>query len=665
MNGNFYNAIVFLLEKEGGVMSSVFLHYSKEINSLKRNILKSCQETLQENIRIELQTFLDDWRKENKKIKAKELLEVGRDFLFDFNFEDQTGRFVYWYENYKDNVCDQIDSFFKDFKVGLLDGSVDKKMMHEAAELIQDYNELIQDSQCFENFKKLLEIIGEELYAELENRLGNLERDSARASRTVRQFVAEKPEPTDYDKEKFEQTLLHRYRNGMQFDSIDFESFREIYETLFGECLHFDDTQLEERLRYCGVCYKDRLFPAEGIIDNNTKEKLFGYIDSSFLAGKKVLYYRAIFEDLADSFANCFVLSDENMLRAYIEFTAEKGKYFFSANYMSLEKHVSVNHNDEVEEYLLNAGKPVATDTVCAALSHIPKDQVIRIITTDNRFLRNAKGEYFHTGTFEISDGELDCIAEIIKDLIEENGYAIWTDVWKVVQDKMPIILENNLYLSGLGVRNALAQRLVEFSFYGAVISLPGDQYAMRDIYQLYAKHHRTFSADDICDLAKELDTVIYFDALFEVSFRVSRDLFISKHMISLDVDAIDKAIESFISKDYIRIRDIDSFLVFPNVGYEWNEYLLESFVYSYSKKFSLLNNGFSLNNVAGAIVKKNGSIHEFVDACAAVLADGPISLNNNDAMNYLAEVNMITRRSYRDLEQALRKALQIRARKG
>lgn len=189
-------------------------------------------------------------------------------------------------------------------------------------------------------------------------------------------------------------------------------------------------------------------------------------------------------------------------------------------------------------------------------------------------------------------------------------------------------------------------------------------RFAMRDVYQLYAKHHAEFTADDIYNLSKELDATIYFDALAEVSVRVSNDLFVSKKQISFDVDAIDKVIGSFMAKDYIRIREIDSFLVFPNVGYEWNEYLLESFVASYSRKFALLSNGHSLNNVAGAIVKKDGKINEFVDVCAAALADSGISLKKTEALNYLADVNLITRRSYRDLDSAIRKATQIRGRK-
>lgn len=129
-------------------------------------------------------------------------------------------------------------------------------------------------------------------------------------------------------------------------------------------------------------------------------------------------------------------------------------------------------------------------------------------------------------------------------------------------------------------------------------------------------------------------------------------------------MDSVDKVIESFMSKDYIRIREIDSFLAFPSVGYEWNGYMLESFLISYSKKFVLLNNGQSLHNVAGAIVKKDGKIKEFEDACAAVLSESRIELKKSEALNYLADVNMITRRSYKDLDTAMRKAAQIRNRK-
>lgn len=470
----------------------------------------------------------------------------------------------------------------------------------------------------------------------------------------------------DFDKDKYIEVLMSRYRNGITFDSIDFDNFREIYEE-FNDCgIDVDDAMLEKQLRHCGVFYNDRLFPAEGIMDDTIKAKLFAYIENSFSAGKKVLYYKAVFEDLADYFASCYTLADENMLRAFIEFTAEDGKYYFFKDYMSTEVGVKIDNTAEVEEFLLSAGKPMKVEDVCTALTHIPKDKVDSIIKFDNRFRRNAKGEYFHVDIFEISEQELEKIAAIIDGFIAENEYAIWTDIWNKIQETMTVFLENNLYLSALGVRNAISSYYDgRFNFNGAVISRPTDGYEMRDVYQLYAKHHPTFTADDIYNLSKKLDTGIYFDALSKVSVRVNHGLFVSKDQISFDVDAVDLAIGSFLSKDYIRIREIDSYLVFPNVGYEWNEYLLESFLLSYSKKFELLNNGLSLNNVAGFVVKKNGQIKEFADACADFLADGRIELKKADALNYLASTNVVSRRSYKDIDLALRRATQIRARKG
>jgi len=469
-----------------------------------------------------------------------------------------------------------------------------------------------------------------------------------------------------FDRERYINVLMQRYRNGMMFDSIDYDNFRDTYEMLFDEKLEIEDAVLEKQLRSCGVVYMDRLFPADGIIDNQTREKLYQYIESSFSSGKQVLYYKAIFADLASDFSNCYVLRDANMLRAYLEFTAEPGQYFFFDNYMAKERSVKIDHNAEIADRLLNEGKPMKVDDLCAALSHIPSDQIRRIITTDKQFVWNAKGEYFHRDIFEVTDEELEQIAGIIDYYIAENGYVIWTDVWLDIKAQMPGFIENNLYLSSYGVREILARRFSRrFSFNAAVISLPQDNLQMWKVYQLFAKHHSTFTADELSNLKDELGANIYFESIFEVSVRVSRDLFVSKKQINFDVVGIDKAIESFMSKDYIRIREIDSFLAFPYVGFEWNEYLLESFLLSYSKRFILLNNGTALNNVAGAVVKKNSAIKDFADVCAAVLADSSIALKKDEALDYLVETNMITRRSYKHIDEALQKAAQIRGAKG
>lgn len=472
--------------------------------------------------------------------------------------------------------------------------------------------------------------------------------------------------PDDFDKEAFIRVLMTRYRNGMEFDSIDLENFRDTYQDLFDDTLEFSDAELEKRIRLCGVFYADRLFPAEGIIDRATSERLFTYIENKFATGSKVLYYKAIFTDLADAFVYCFTLRDESMLKAYIEYTAEEGKYYFHDDFMSTEENVKIDHAAEIIEYMLTAGKPLSYDEVYAGLSHIAQDIIYREIHWNPVFVLNEKEHYFHIDIFEFSQAESDKISEIISREIENDGYAIWSRIYGTVAEQLPIFLENNLYLSPLGLRNALSRKMDElYHFDGEVISSKDAALGMGDVYRLYAMHHAPFSDTDVYDFSKEIGTNIYLWHLGEGATRVSKNLFVAKDQVHFDVEAVDKALETYLTSGYILIKDVDSFLVFPNVGYEWNEFLLESFLIYHSKKFVLVNNGTSLNNVAGAIALKDGAYTEFVDICAHVLAESGIELKKSVALNYLAEINLITRRSYKDIDVAMTKARQIRNRKG
>lgn len=135
--------------------------------------------------------------------------------------------------------------------------------------------------------------------------------------------------PDDFSKERYISVLMTRYRGGMQFDSIDFEIFKDTYSDLYDEEIEFDDSELKRRLLFCGVYFNDRLFPAEGIIDAVTGEKLQKYMENTFELGKKVIYYKAIMTDMADDFAYCFSLTGEDMLKAYLEYASPTGKYYF------------------------------------------------------------------------------------------------------------------------------------------------------------------------------------------------------------------------------------------------------------------------------------------------------------------------------------------------
>ena len=427
------------------------------------------------------------------------------------------------------------------------------------------------------------------------------------------------------------------------------------------------DVELEKCLRKCGIMWQERLFPAEAIIANDVKENLLEYIHSCFCEGKQVLYYKAIFRDLSDIFEYCFNLTDPMMLKPYLEYVCEPGEYYFFDEFVSKEKNVKIDHTSEIEEFLLAAGKPLSYDEIFVGLAHISKEIISSEIRTNDNIVMNYREHYFHYDLFEFSSEDADRITEYINQEIDEEGYCIWSRVFGRMKVEMPLFIENNSYLSSLGIRNSIAKKLSgRFTFESEVIGKLGQSINMAGVYSLYGRHHAPFSDNDVYLFSKEVSGgVIYFDALAENTVRVSRELFVLKEHIEFDIQEIDKALSTYLITGYMLIKDVDSFLMFPNIGYEWNIFLLESYLLHYSKEYALCNNGQSLNNVAGALVKKGGNFDEFEDVCADVLANGYVELNKSATLDFLAEQNLLTRRSYTGIEMALQKAKQIRNKKG
>lgn len=471
----------------------------------------------------------------------------------------------------------------------------------------------------------------------------------------------------DFSKERFIEVLFNRFRNGMLFDSIDYDNFRDIYYDLFDEKLSFTDEELEIRLKTCGLEYNGRLFPAEGIIDSVTSEKVFAYIENTFATGSKLLYYKAIYSDLSNILEYCYSLVDVDMFKAYLKYQAEPGKYYFFDQYMSKEKNVKVDNAAEIAEFMLNAGKPLSYDEVYNGLSHISQEIIHTEIRSNPKYIMNEKEHYFHIDIFEFSSTDKEKFTQLFNAEIEESGYVIWSRMYSYVAETMPAFIENNTYLSFLGIRNALSYYMnMDFAFDGNVISSISNKLDMSEVFRLYAKQSVPFTADHIYNFAKEVGTqVVYFWAIADVSVRVSKELFVAKDAVHFDIDAVDAALETYLSQGYILIKDVDSFLVFPFVGFEWNEYLLESYLLHYSKKFCLVNNGISLNNVAGAIARKDGEYTQFVDICSHAIAESDIELKRAPALEFLVEVNLLTKKSYKEIDVVLNKARQLRNKRG
>ncbi len=495
-------------------------------------------------------------------------------------------------------------------------------------------------------------------------------RDSQRkSSDEAFAYPSEESAPNDFDKDKFEEVLSLRYGSGLLFDSIDLDNFRLVYENMFGEEIEFTDEDLEKRLRYCGFIYNGRLFSVGGVIDPDTKQEVFAYIKENFESGKKIVYYKSIFEDLSSVLSSCFNLIDEYMLAALIAYSDSAHQYYYFNDYLANEKEVRVDYAAEIADCLLQAGKPLSYDEIYEQLSYLSQEVIHREIRANDKFIVDSKEHYFHIDIFEFDSSDKDRIKQLIDEQIRFSGYAVWGQIYDEITITMPIFMEHNAYLSKIGIRNAVTYYLCdEYSIDGAIISSKGNKLAMSDVFKSFALQRESFSSDELKDFADELSVglaLYYLYAVMEVAVRVSKDLYVNKKNVVVDTDEIDAAIETYFSNEYIPISLIDSFLVFPSVGFEWNEFLLESYLLSYSKKFMLVSNGINTSNVSGAIVKRDNNAVDFCHICAKALSESHIELNETDALDYLVANGLLSKRSYKDIEKAVNEAKRIRNMKG
>lgn len=459
--------------------------------------------------------------------------------------------------------------------------------------------------------------------------------------------------------------LKEKFARGFRLgSSLDMKKFKRLFMASAEEGIDLDDEEIEQIIRSCGIIHDGKVYLPEIMISPETKDKLLRYISDSFSSGKTTIYFEALFRLFSDDFLGYYIY-DADMLKAYLAHI-NNGQYHILKNCISKDAHSVTDPYTEVCDYLKHCAVPMDSDEICQVLSHIPATKVKQILATYGDLVNNGKSTYFHVSTLHLYDEDLDHIRDIIASAIKDNGFISGNELFKVVKALRPHILENNSAISALGMRDSLKYHLgSEFSFNGNIISDNKRRMMMADVFSEYAKKRANFSLAELTTLASELETGIYFDAVFETTLRVSHDDFISKSDAKFDVDLTDKILDRFCTGRYMAIGNVVDFGIFPDAGFPWNGYLLEQYVFAFSKKYKLLHVGFNQHACVGAIVRRSAGINSFDDFIVDALANCDIELTKAKALTYLVEQGYIARRNYSNIEPLLIQANAQRNKKG
>ena len=278
----------------------------------------------------------------------------------------------------------------------------------------------------------------------------------------------------------------------------------------------------------------------------------------------------------------------------------------------------------------------------------------------------NGKGYYFHVCILHLTDEDLENISILISDAIREKTFVSGNELMEMIKARHPYILESNPLISMMGMRDALKYHLCrKFSFRGNIISAPNSAISMADVFGEYARSHAFFTMQELINLTVEMNSTVYFDAVYDNSLRISQEQFVSKEYAQFRVADTDRAIARFCPGPFIPIGKIREFGTFPDAGHPWTSYLLEHFVYQYSKEFKLLHAGFNRKTCVGAIVRREAGIESFNDLLSLALAESTAPIKRDKALSFFVEQGYLARRNYSDIESVLLQATVYRNKKG
>ena len=126
---------------------------------------------------------------------------------------------------------------------------------------------------------------------------------------------------------------------------------------------------------------------------------------------------------------------------------------------------------------------------------------------------------------------------------------------------------------------------------------------------------------------------------------------------LTFDVDAVDKVLDVLCTDSYMSIPNVGLYLQFPEMSVKWNGYLLESYLYKYSKLFRLVHIGFSTKDYCGIMVRRASPFLDYEEVVVDFLSHSQDWNTKEEVLALLVEQGFQKRKKYTGIEALMQKA--------
>ena len=467
---------------------------------------------------------------------------------------------------------------------------------------------------------------------------------------------------TNEIKERYEYILTTYFgEDGYQPGRAIFRGrFKNFYASEYGTEPTETDERIDGLLQQIGTVRDSRIFPKQDGEQNDLLREIIEDIMSAFEEGASGIYIEAVFDKYQEKLANSLQIYNVEALTPML-LANSKGAFTQKYSYL-VKKWENANSASDILRIMQAFHQPQNYEAIHKKAWYIPFDKMKALLVWDKSIVNVAPETYFYAPNLPVSASEIQQLISVIRTELEYRSHITDVELVDLIRGKCPSIAINTDSFTTYGLRNCLGYILRDyFSFNGPIISELGKELSMSDVYAEFARNHEELSFEDLKRLSAEMDISIYWESILGEMVRVSDKKMIRRDLIDFDVDLIDNILEEMCPEQYMPLKDINLFLQFPNIGYAWNHYVLESYLFQNSQKFKLLHVSFGQNSVCGAMVRSDSPIADYRTLILDALSKSNALGSTKAALQFIVDRGYQQRRRYDGIEQLIQEAKLIK----
>lgn len=382
---------------------------------------------------------------------------------------------------------------------------------------------------------------------------------------------------------------------------------------------------------------------------------------NNILSHYTAVFRSCIFDRYQEQLAACSIYTEQVMAQQLLS-EAKDTFYLVNQVFTKCGQYASVIQ--DARKVLRDHGGAMSVSDIAKVLWFIPYDTIYHYLSVDDESLNIGNSTWMLAEHFPLTREDADKIGDMLGEYFLSSNYVQSFDLVPLLKNNLPGIADDLNGMNYIAIFNIVAYYLRDrFSFTKSIISPKGSRIDFTDLFKSFAAEHNTFTLADLETLAHELKLPIYWESTYAGgAVRVSKTDFVNKRLINFDVDAIDEIFQDFCPGDYLSLMAVSSAMMMhlPPCGCQWNGYLLQSYVFGFSKVFRLFYSSFGKTGYYGAMVRRScKTINNYGSLIERVLTDDDTWETTTDALDVLVEHGYQALRKYKGIDTAAEKAKQ------